>query len=150
MRLIVVLLKNKIGFLTLLLLGLQNLNAQCLVSITPSNPPTICSGDSLILVSSGWLQNSSWSWSPAIGLNTTTGDTVIASPTTTTTYIVTRSCHPSGVSTTDSVTVTVVPASNAGPNISVCSGEDGIIGASSVNGNIYSISSTSGLTSVHL
>ena len=84
-----------INYRTKHVLGLQNLNAQCLVSINPSNPPTICSGDSLILVSNGSLQNSSWSWSPAIGLNTTTGDTVIASPTATTTYIVTRSCYSS-------------------------------------------------------
>ncbi len=136
---------KKISFLTLLLFGIQSLTAQCLVSITPGNPPAICSGDSLILVADGWLQNSSWSWSPAIGLNTTTGDTVIASPTATTTYIVTRSCHPSGFSTTDSVTVTVIPISNAGPNISICSGEDGLIGSPPTSGTTYSWSPAFGL-----
>ena len=47
-----------------------------------------------------------FSWSPATGLNTTTGATVVANPSSTTTYTVTAST-PTGCSTTATVTVTV-------------------------------------------
>ncbi len=62
----------------------------------------------------------SFSWSPASGLNTTTGSTVIASPTSTTTYSVTGTSAAGCVKTNNYSTVTVnaVPtttASNTGP-----------------------------------
>ena len=56
------------------------------VDITPP-AATICEGNNTTLVASGG--NGTYNWSPATGLNTTTGATVIASPTTTTTYTVT-------------------------------------------------------------
>lgn len=64
--------------------------------------PNICVGQSTTLVATG---ANTYSWSPAIGLNTTTGGTVIATPATTTTYTVTGSdgCSVS----TATVTVTV-------------------------------------------
>jgi hypothetical protein len=49
------------------------------------NSPTICSGESVILIAKG---ATIYAWSPGIGLNATTGDSVIANPTISTTYTV--------------------------------------------------------------
>lgn len=54
------------------------------ILINPSSP-AVCPGDSVILTASG---ASSYSWSPATGLNTTSGATVVASPSAATTYTV--------------------------------------------------------------
>jgi gliding motility-associated-like protein len=50
----------------------------------------ICPGESVTLTASGG-DGISYTWAPATGLNTTTGNTVIASPVQTTTYTVTAS-----------------------------------------------------------
>jgi subtilisin-like proprotein convertase family protein len=50
-----------------------------------------------------------YTWSPATGLNTTTGGTVIANPTTTTVYTVTGTLTAGGCSSTASVTVLGTP-----------------------------------------
>jgi len=55
-----------------------HVNALPAVSITPSGGGSACGSDSLTLVASG--TSSSYSWSPASGLNTTTGNTVKAQP----------------------------------------------------------------------
>ena len=55
------------------------------LSFTPSNPE-ICFGDSVFLYVTG---ASTYSWTPSNGLNTNTGQSVKASPSSTTTYIVT-------------------------------------------------------------
>jgi gliding motility-associated-like protein len=55
------------------------------LSISPGSPG-ICPGDSVTLVVSG---AGSYTWSPGIGLSVTTGDTVIAKPTSTATYTIT-------------------------------------------------------------
>ena len=49
------------------------------------NSPTICAGSTTTLTASG---GTSYTWSPAVGLNTTTGSSVIANPTVTTIYTV--------------------------------------------------------------
>jgi len=66
----------------------------------------------------------SYSWSPAIGLNTTSGAAVTASPSTTTTYTVTVTNNQGGCTNTNTATVTVYPlpivdAGNYGPFCSV-------------------------------
>ncbi len=73
------------------------------VVINP-NVATICNGKSVTLTASG---ATTYSWAPATGLNTTNGATVIASPTTTTTYTITGTTN--GCWSTNSVTVTVNP-----------------------------------------
>ncbi|MGP8215653.1 MAG: choice-of-anchor L domain-containing protein [Bacteroidia bacterium] len=71
---------------------------------------TICGGDSVSLLAGG---ATTYTWSPAGGLNTTTGAQVTATPTATTTYTVTGT---SGSCTnTAPVTVTVNPT----PNINI-------------------------------
>jgi gliding motility-associated-like protein len=80
------------------------------VSVSP-NALTICSGIGDTLTASGAF---SFSWSPASGLNTTTGPVVIANPSTTTTYTVVGTTTGCGTSTS-TVTVTV----NAQPSVTV-------------------------------
>lgn len=76
-------------------------------------PPSItqfgfsyCGTGSSTLVASGYP---TYNWSPPTGLNTTTGSTVIASPTVTTTYTVTVTDVPTGCPAYNSATVTVYP-----------------------------------------
>jgi hypothetical protein len=54
-------------------------------AITPQSS-TICSGQNVLLTASG---GTSYSWAPALGLNPAIGDSVVASPTVSTTYTVT-------------------------------------------------------------
>ena len=85
-------------------------------SITPTlsvNSATYCVGNSATLIASG---ASTYNWNPATGLNTTTGATVTASPTVTTTYTIT------GVTGTCSTTATTTLTVNALPVITVNSG----------------------------
>ena len=73
------------------------------LTFTPA-APAICAGGSINLSASG---ATTYTWSPSAGLNTTTGATVSANPTATTTYTVsgtTNGCNGSGT-----VTVTVNP-----------------------------------------
>jgi gliding motility-associated-like protein len=79
------------------------INATLPVTITPDI--SICQGESVTLTASG---ASSYTWSPSNGLDTNSGSTVIASPSITTTYLVTG-VSPSGCIGTNSVTVTVLP-----------------------------------------
>lgn len=83
------------------------------VIIDPSPSLSISAGTALCLGSSVQIEAngaSTYSWSPATGLNTTTGPVVTASPATTTTYTVTGTIG--GCTKTLSVTITVnaVPA----------------------------------------
>ncbi len=75
-----------------------------------------CPGDTIHLTAAGAL---SYNWSPAGGLNTTTGNAVIAAVSTTTTYTVTGK-GPNGCSSTATATATVNPvpeaAISASPN----------------------------------
>jgi hypothetical protein len=81
------------------------------VSVSPSSA-NICQGTSTTLTASG---ASGYTWSPSTGLNNTTGSSVVANPTVTTTYTVTgtgtSNCNPKTVT----VNVTAVP-SNACTN----------------------------------
>lgn len=85
------------------------------VTITPNNEgielevnpsaSEICLGDEVEITASGAVN---YFWTPEDGLNTTTGETVIASPTETTTYLITAD-DGADCSDTISVTVTVIP-----------------------------------------
>ncbi|MGL2966454.1 GEVED domain-containing protein [Flavobacterium sp. XGLA_31] len=86
-----------------------------------SSGVTICSGTNTTLTATG---GSTYSWTPSLGLNGTTGATVIANPTTTTTYTVTGTSAV-GCTATASVTVTVTPSPTAitiAPPASFCTG----------------------------
>ena len=73
------------------------------VALNPTD--SICYGDSVQLVASGLVN---YSWDPAGSLSGATGDTVWASPTTTTTYVVTAD-DGAGTTEVDSITITVIP-----------------------------------------
>lgn len=79
-------------------------------AVTPDSA-TICQGGSVTLNATGG--NNVYNWSPSSGLNTTTGPTVIANPTTTTTYTATSST-PLGCPINRTAVVTV----NTPPQIS--------------------------------
>jgi PKD repeat protein len=106
---------------------------------------TICNGQTndTINVSGG----SNFTWSPALGLNTTIGNTVIATPTVTTTYTVTG-LNLIGCTVVNSTVVTVnnLPIISAGNNTTICYGLNTTIGsASQINMN-YSWTPITGLS----
>jgi len=70
------------------------------ITLTPDT--SVACGGSITLTASG---AATYTWTPAAGLNSTSTATVVATPTSNTTYIVTGSS--SGCSATDSVTVTI-------------------------------------------
>jgi len=84
-------------------------------------PRPICSGNGDTLTVTG---ANTYTWSPSTGLNSTTGGTVIANPTITTTYTVTGTSL-SGCFGTNKVTITVNPNPTITLNAptSICNGE---------------------------
>ncbi|MCW3072600.1 MAG: hypothetical protein JWO44_2490 [Bacteroidetes bacterium] len=103
---------------------------------------SICSGSSASLGASG---GSSYSWSPAAGLSSTTIANPVASPATTTTYTVTVTA--AGCSATDAVLVTVNPSptANAGSDVTICNGTSTTLNAG--GGTSYSWLPATGLSS---
>ena len=87
-------------------------NATCIgtspISISPSSA-TICTGQSVTLSATGAIN---YTWTPQTGLNTTTGSSVVANPTTTTTYTVSSTSN--GCTSTKTIQVTVLPQVNFG------------------------------------
>lgn len=103
---------------------------------------TICAGSSATLNASG---GTSYSWTPAAGLSSTTIANPVANPSVTTTYTVTVTN--SGCSATDVVTVTVSTGltADAGADTSICNGSSTTLSAS--GGTSYSWSPAAGLSS---
>lgn len=111
------------------------------VAISPA-AAAICNGQNTALTATG---ATTYTWSPATGLNTTSGATVTANPTTTTTYTVTGSS--AGCSNTATVTVTVNPVPSVTVNPSapaICLGQSVAITANGAQS--YSWSPASGLS----
>jgi PKD repeat protein len=83
-----------------------------------ANPSTVCAGSTSALTATG---GSTYSWSPATGLSSTTIANPNATPTATTTYTVVVTSG-AGCSATSNVTVTVnpLPVASAGPDQSYC------------------------------
>lgn len=86
------------------------------LSVFANTPTTIAPGGSASLVASGPF--SDYSWSPAMGLNKTSGSNVIASPKQTTTYTVVGVGQTGCGQLASSITVTVssVPAAPSNPS----------------------------------
>ena len=101
-------------------------NAPPTVAVNPPAPSICSAGTGVNLTASG---ASTYSWSPAAGLSSTTGATVTANPATTTTYTVTGT-DGAGCTNTATVTVTV----NNSPTItSVSASSNSICIGSSIN-----------------
>ncbi len=95
------------------------------MSITPTNA-TICQGDSVVIMVSG--TPATYTWTPSLGLNTTTGPNVTATPTSSTNYVVTGT---NGICTgTDTVHITVntIPIIQALGSI-ICFGDTATLAA---------------------
>jgi PKD repeat protein len=112
------------------------------VSVTSS--ASICSGQPATLTASG---ASTYSWSPSSSLNTSTGPSVIANPSSTTIYTVTATGN-NGCSATSQVTVTVfpLPVIVASPSvITICKDDTATLTVSGAN--TYTWSPSTGLSS---
>ncbi|HRD57273.1 MAG TPA: choice-of-anchor L domain-containing protein [Ferruginibacter sp.] len=86
----------------------------------------ICEGSSIALSAVATL-SSTYSWTPAVALSSTTSASTTASPIVTTKYYITAT---SGIcAKTDSVTVNVnaAPLANAGPDVTICFGADAVL-----------------------
>lgn len=100
--------------------------SQVTVSVTPvpvvsvSFTDTICNGQSTQITAFG---ATSYTWSPAASLSATTGSSVTANPTSTTTYTVTGSAN--GCSSTTQLTLTVNPSPTffVTPDDTICGGQ---------------------------
>ena len=76
-------------------------------TVTPcSNSASICLGDSTLLCVTG---TDTYVWSPAAGLSATTGSSVMASPSATTTYMIIGQSNSTSCTDTAFITVTVNP-----------------------------------------
>jgi len=120
-------------------------------SVVIFSPPTISAGaDKSLCNSSGSVTlgvtgGTSYSWSPATGLSCTNCANPIASPTGTTTYIVSGTdAH--GCSNTDTIVVRIrpLPTISAGTDKTVCAGSTTTLSAS--GGSTYSWSPATGLS----
>ena len=109
-----------------------------------ASPETICAGAGSTLTANGASTASNYTWSPSSSLNSSTGNSVIATPSNTTIYTVIGSNG--SCTASDQVTVTVNPLSNAvaSNNDTICIGESAQLGAS--GGNTYVWIPASGLS----
>ena len=105
------------------------------VSANAGQDATVCLGGNTQLVATG---GASYSWSPATGLSDASVANPVATPSVTTTYVVTTSSG--NCAAQDTVTVNVIPALalTAGPDIAVCQGTAVNLQASAIGATTYS------------
>jgi len=116
------------------------------------NNVSICKGSSTTLVATGAGTGGSYLWSPSAGLSSTSIADPVASPTATSTYVVTVS-DVAGCSASASVKVTVnpLPNANAGSNVTICpDGSTTLNATGGGTGGTYSWSPSSTLTNAHI
>jgi gliding motility-associated-like protein len=112
------------------------------ISITPASP-SICAGDSVQLSASG---ASSFSWSPATGLSSSSIANPWAFPTANTTYVVTGTTGSCSSTATVSVSVSPTPAVSVTPSSpAICQGDSVQLSASGATS--YNWSPATGLSS---
>ncbi|MFN8359848.1 MAG: PKD domain-containing protein [Candidatus Kapaibacterium sp.] len=110
-----------------------------------SNDTSICEGTSAKLFAGGGAK---YEWSPSEGLDNPSIATPTANPTSTTKYKVLVSSGTCIDSNFVTVTILPPPTANAGEDKSICIGESTQIGTTSVAGNSYSWSPSTGLSSL--
>ena len=112
--------------------------------LTVSNA-TVCSGSNITLNASG---ANSYTWSPSLNLNSSTGASVISTPSSTSTYTVVG-IDVFGCNKTTTVTVTVnsVPVFSSTVNSPVCYGKTINLAVSSLSNTSYSWSGPNSFTS---
>jgi hypothetical protein len=113
-------------------LYIDNVNINATVAANAGNDVSFCSGGSASIGMSP-VSGINYSWSPTIGLSNANISNPVASPTSTTTYVLTATHAISGILQKDTVVVTVnpLPTINAGPDVSVCAGNSVTLNASS-------------------
>ena len=109
------------------------------IIVNPLNP-SICVGASTLLTATG---ATNYTWSPAFGLNTTSINSVVASPSITTTYTVDGSNLGCVNHTVVTVNVNALPVLSISPNATICSGSSTNFTVSGAN--TYNWLPTSGL-----
>lgn len=124
------------------------INVNPLPTIVATGPSAICDGDSATLVATG-SNIGSINWSPASSLNTSTGYTVVANPSATTTYTLVAT-SPEGCmdSTTQTLTVNPLPNVTYSSSLSTVCLNDGAstLSGGSPAGGTYSGPGVSGTT----
>jgi len=127
----------------------MNVNVNPLPVLNAGANRAICFGDSTQLGGSPFAVNSTFSWSPAAGLSLPNISQPMASPATTTDYVLTVTNNLTSCVNHDTVTVTVItlPLALTGPDVPVCIGDSIQIGDVAVLGNTYSWSPSIGLSS---
>lgn len=125
-------------------------NASANAFIVVNDPPVvdvndvaICPGQNGTLTASG---ADAYQWSPGTNLSATAGQSVTANPSSPMTYTVTGVTNGCEATAVANVTITSLAASNAGTDITICTGLTGNIGAAPSGGNTYSWSPTTGLS----
>jgi len=88
-----------------------------------SVPPTICEGTSSTLTANVDYATT-YTWSPATGLSSTSGASVTATPNATTTYTVVASNSCQSVSSSILLTVVPAPVVNVPSNATICKGDN--------------------------
>lgn len=102
--------------------------------IISSTTSTMCIGNSINLTASG---ADTYIWSPSTGLNATTGSSVIANPTATTTYsVIGTDGNGSTALATKTITINNVSAAITSPSFTICKGKSATLTAS--GGTAYS------------
>ncbi len=108
------------------------------------NSVTICDGNSATLTASG---ANTYSWSPATGLNTTSGPTVIANPNATTTYTVTGTITGCSGIITATITVNALPVLVVN-SATICAGASVTLTASGANTYTWNTGATTATLTV--
>jgi hypothetical protein len=105
------------------------------VTVTRSPNGAVCAGIPVTLTANS-ENGSTFTWSPAQGLNRTSGASVTATVNTTTTYTVTAT-NPNGCTSTTTTTVSIVPSTVTvtATRTTICSGESTTLTASGGSGN---------------
>ncbi len=125
--------------------GTVSVTVNPLPLISGGSNTSVCLGNNTTLTASG---ASTYSWSPAAGLSATTGTSVVASPTSTTTYSVTGTITATGCQRTALVTVSVNPVPTISATgsglVTICSGSSATLTAT--GGVSYTWSPSAGLS----
>ncbi|MGQ0829037.1 MAG: hypothetical protein ACT4ON_11670, partial [Bacteroidota bacterium] len=122
--------------------------AVCGITVT-TTPRTLCNGacGTISATGAGGTAPYTYTWSPATGLSGTTGATVTACPTSTTTYtVIARDNNGAGNSATATAVVTVNPKPTVSvPAATICNGNSTTLTATGAN--TYTWTPTTGLSS---
>lgn len=112
------------------------------VTVSPATT-TVCSGVTTTLTASG---ASTYTWSPSTGLNTTTGASVDATPSVTTTYTVTGDNNGCTATATADINIDPTPTLVLSPDVTICGGQTTTLTAGGTGANSYQWSPATGLS----